>query len=79
MILFVVIMKNRSGSKTVDLDMSKYVKVEYNGYNGIGTASVSFDQDSFYDEYADIIKYAKDKPRDAKDYYDAAEYIFMDA
>lgn len=74
-ILFVVIMKNRSGSKTVDLDMSKYVKIEYNGYNGIGTASVSFDQDSFYDEYADIIKYSKDKPRDADEYYDAAEYI----
>lgn len=74
-ILFVVIIKNRSGSKTVDLDMSKYVKIEYNGYNGIGTASVSFDQDSFYDEYADIIKYSKDKPRDADEYYDAAEYI----
>ena len=74
-ILFVVLMKNRGGGKTVDLDMSRYVKVEFNGYNGIGTANVSFDQDSFYDDYADQIKYSKDKPRDASEYYDAAEYI----
>ena len=74
-VLFFFIMKNRGGGKVVELDMSKYVKVEFNGYNGIGTANVTFDQDAFYDEYADDIKFGKDKPRDADEYYDAAEYI----
>ncbi|SEQ73264.1 zinc-ribbon domain-containing protein [Lachnospiraceae bacterium NE2001] len=73
-ILFYFIMKNKN-PKTIEVEVSDYVKVEFNGYDGIGTANVTFDQDQFYEDYADDIKYAKEQPRDAKDYYDAAEYI----
>ncbi len=61
--------------KTVEVDMSEYVKVSFEGYDGIGTASVYFDQDSFYDDYADDIKYIGKGPDDADEYYDAAEYL----
>jgi len=73
-ILFYFIMKNKN-PKTIEVEVSDYVKVEFNGYDGIGTANVTFDQDQFYEDYADDIKYAKEQPRDARDYYDAAEYI----
>lgn len=61
--------------KTVEVDMSEYVKVSFEGYDGIGTATVYFDQDSFYDDYADDIKYIGNGPDDADEYYDAAEYL----
>ena len=60
--------------KRVDVEFSDYVKIEYSGYDGLGEATVHFDQDSFYDDYADDIKFTEE-PKDADDYYDAAEYL----
>jgi len=40
------------GKKTIDLN--EYLEVEISGYNGYGTADVSFDSEKFYEDYEDM-------------------------
>ena len=43
----------------VKIDLAKYVKVEYTGYDGGGRATASIDRDQFLEDYSGKIKYSK--------------------
>lgn len=53
-VVIVIIAKIAGGKKSVDL--SKYVNIEVDGYNTIGTASYSLDYDKFEEDYGDKFK-----------------------
>lgn len=49
-------------NKKTSINMSEYVKVEFSGYDTIGTAKVKIDYDALEKDYADKLKYyGKDK------------------
>ena len=43
----------------VKIDLAKYVKVEYSGYDGGGRATATFDRDKFLEDYSGKINYSK--------------------
>ncbi|MDO4733856.1 MAG: zinc ribbon domain-containing protein [Lachnospiraceae bacterium] len=43
----------------VKIDLAKYVKVEYSGYDGGGKATATIDRDRFLEDYSGKIKYSK--------------------
>lgn len=43
----------------VKIDLAKYVKVEYSGYDGGGRATATIDRDRFLEDYSGKIKYSK--------------------
>ena len=61
---------------TVSLD--RYVTIEAKGYSSVGTATVMFDEDSFYKDFDNSIKYKAGGPADADSYYNAAECLFKE-
>ncbi|MCI7062674.1 MAG: hypothetical protein MR965_10850 [Lachnospiraceae bacterium] len=54
-IVAVILFVNRR--KTIDL--TKYVTIQYSGYNGYGTASMNLDQDKLLDDVSKSIRYSK--------------------
>lgn len=52
----IVIMNNR----TIEIDISKYLNFEYDGYNTIGTAQLQFDENGFIQDYGRRIHFTKD-------------------
>ncbi|MCQ2082024.1 MAG: zinc-ribbon domain-containing protein [Lachnospiraceae bacterium] len=46
-------------NKTVEVDLSKYVEVEFEGYEGFGTAKASFDKKAFEKDFGEEIKINK--------------------
>lgn len=58
------------------IDFTKYVKVEYSGYNGGGQARASMDRERFLNDYAGKIKYApKYRSLESEEYPAAEELI----
>ena len=55
--------------------LNDYIDVSFSGNDGAGVAVLTFNQDDFYGDYADKIKYKGDGPKDSDEYYDAAEYL----
>ncbi len=47
-------------TRSTVIDLNDYVVVEFNGYDGYGTAVCSFDRDSFYADYSEIIEKSED-------------------
>ena len=57
-VLLTALSLSACGTKTVDLN--KYVKIETSGYNGAGTATVSFDEEKFAKDHDKHIKLSKE-------------------
>lgn len=53
-------------SRPIEVDLNEYVKVTFDGYDTLGTATVDFDEKSFKKDYGDKIKYHGDD-KDMKD------------
>lgn len=53
-------------SRPIEVDLNEYVKVSFDGYDTLGTATVDFDEKSFKKEYGEKIKYHGDD-KDMKD------------
>lgn len=49
----------RNLSKPMEINIEKYIKMEYEGYNGFGNAKSSLDYDSFYKDYNSKIEFKK--------------------
>ena len=47
-------------NKPQSIDLDKYVTVEFEGYTGSGTATVSFDEDSFSSDWKSKLSYKKE-------------------
>lgn len=61
---------------TVRLD--KYVTIETKGYSSVGTAYIDFDEDSFYKDFDNSIRFKSGGPSDADKYYNAAECLYKE-
>lgn len=53
-------------SRPIEVDLNEYVKVTFDGYDTLGTATVDFDEKKFKKDYGDKIKYHGDD-KDMKD------------
>ena len=76
LILSIVLYFVLLSTPTVNLD--KYIEIEAEGYNTVGTAKVTFDEDRFYNDCDKKIKYKGEGPSGSKDYYNAAEHLYME-
>ncbi len=47
--------------KPTHVDISKYITIEYQGYDGYGVASLGFDEGAFLNEYMNKIRYTSQK------------------
>ena len=45
-----------TGCGSTKVDLNKYITIEADGYNAIGTANYSFDYEQFYEDYNAKIK-----------------------
>lgn len=64
------------GKTKIDLD--QYVDVQYEGYNTIGTATVSFDYKHFVRDYEEDLKLTKEGEDERKEMKQAAEELGLD-
>lgn len=47
-------------SKSYEIDLGKYVSIEYEGYSGAGVASIKFDKRDFFDDYEEVLLFPAD-------------------
>ena len=56
------------------INLNDYIEVDYDGYNTQGRATVTFDEDDFYDDYESKLKFSN-RTGSAGSYDTAAEYF----
>lgn len=61
--------------KTPTIDLNDYITIECDGYNSIGKAQAIFDEDKFYDDYENKLKFKSDKAEQNSEYTSAAELL----
>ena len=53
----VIYMRGKGISAKHEIDLGKYVSIEYEGYSGLGIASWDFEKREFFDDYEEELKF----------------------
>ena len=61
--------------KTPTINLNDYITIECDGYNSIGKAQAVFDEEQFYDDYEEKLKFKSSKAEENSDYASAAEHL----
>ena len=61
--------------RTPKVDLNDYITIECDGYNSIGKAQAVFDEDKFYDDFEDKLKFKSGKAEENSEYSSAAEHL----
>lgn len=64
-----------TGCTAKKVDLNKYIEVEVSGYNGMGTATVTFDEDAYYKDYKGKIEMKK-SDEDFPKYEEATQLLY---
>ena len=61
--------------RTPTVNLNDYITIECDGYNSIGKAQAVFDEEQFYDDFEDKLKFKSGKAEQNSEYTSAAEHL----
>ncbi len=71
----VIYMRGKGISAKHEIDLGKYVSIEYEGYSGLGIASWDFEKREFFDDYEEELKFPAKLKEKAKELGEDIENI----